>query len=170
MKISDFGGMTRRGALGALGKTVGAGLAVASLGTGLLVAPLSSFATTGQPQPEESIQQTIKRLFGDTQILDGSSFIELKVPVIAENGSVVQTRVEVKPPQGRVTDIYFLVDKNRRPMSAHYTFGEQAGAALIGTNLRLGDTTPVRAVVRLSDGKLYQVMREVRVTVGGCGG
>jgi len=93
--------------------------------------------------------------------------------VIAENGSVVQARIEAKLASGdqrHVQDIYILVDKNRRPMTAHYAFGASAGTALIGTNLRLGGTTPVRAVIRTSDGKLYQTQREVRVTVGGCGG
>jgi sulfur-oxidizing protein SoxY len=55
-------------------------------------------------------------------------------------------------------------------MAAKYTFGPESGSAVIGTNLRLGATSNVRAVVEMSDGGLYQVASEVRVTVGGCGG
>ena len=44
------------------------------------------------------------------------------------------------------------------------------GQAYVGTNLRLGESTEVRAVVEMSDGTLLQAKREVKVTVGGCGG
>lgn len=170
---NDSGSVTRRAALATMGKVAGCGLAAAVLGTGFLMGPSWAATDLGKPQPEETIDQTIKRLFGDTEIQDGQSMIDLKLPVIAENGSVVQARIEAKLPAGdsrHVQDIYIIVDKNRRPMSAHYSFGPSAGGALIGTNLRLGGTTPVRAVIRTSDGKLYQTQREVRVTVGGCGG
>jgi len=40
----------------------------------------------------------------------------------------------------------------------------------VGANIRLGETTDVRAVVEQSDGTLLTAKQEVKVTVGGCGG
>jgi predicted secreted protein len=45
-----------------------------------------------------------------------------------------------------------------------------SGQAYMGANIRLGESGSVRAIVEQSDGTLLQVTREVRVTVGGCGG
>ena len=45
-----------------------------------------------------------------------------------------------------------------------------SGQAYMGANIRLGETTDVRAVIEQSDGTLLAVKREVKVTVGGCGG
>jgi sulfur-oxidizing protein SoxY len=44
------------------------------------------------------------------------------------------------------------------------------GQAYVGANLRLGESTEVRAVAELADGTLLMARREVKVTVGGCGG
>jgi sulfur-oxidizing protein SoxY len=46
----------------------------------------------------------------------------------------------------------------------------ESGQAYMGANIRLGETGDVRAIVEQSDGTLLQVRREVKVTVGGCGG
>ena len=46
----------------------------------------------------------------------------------------------------------------------------EAGKAYMGANIRLGETGDVRAIVEQSDGTLWQIKREVKVTVGGCGG
>jgi sulfur-oxidizing protein SoxY len=55
-------------------------------------------------------------------------------------------------------------------MNAKFTLTPLTGAAVIGTNLRLGETTDVRAIAELTNGTLLQAKREVKVTVGGCGG
>ena len=116
---------------------------------------------------------TLKRLFGGRPIKDGSSVIKLDMPLIAENGSVVPITVEVQSPMNPanyVKNIYIVSDKNRRPMNAKFSFTPEMGAASVGANLRLGETTDVRAIAELSDGTLLMAKREVKVTVGGCGG
>lgn len=127
----------------------------------------------GMPQPEEKVDATIKRLFGSRTIKDGGSVIKLEIPLIAENGSVVPVTVETNlpvTPQSYVKNIYIIADKNRRPMTAKFSFTPDAGQAFIGTNIRLGGTTDVRAIAEMSDGTLLMAKREVKVTVGGCGG
>ena len=123
--------------------------------------------------PEESVDVTMKRLFQGRPITDGSAAIKLELPLIAENGAVVPASVEVNAPMTPdryVKAIYIISDKNRRPLNAKFALTPAVGQAFVGTNLRLGESTEVRAVAEMSDGTLMQTAREVKVTVGGCGG
>jgi sulfur-oxidizing protein SoxY len=159
--------VTRRRALGALG-ALGAAAATGAL-------------TVGRPRPaeaqqlglNESVQDAVRRLFGGRPIKDGAGMVKLEVPLIAENGAVVPVSVEVASPMtptNHVKHIYLLADKNRIPVITRAVLSPEAGQAYIGANVRLGETTDVRAIVEQSDGTLLQVKREVKVTVGGCGG
>jgi len=121
----------------------------------------------------ETVEDAMKRLFGGKTIKDGSPAIKLDVPVIAENGAVVPVSVSVDSPMtstNYVRHIYVLADKNRIPIVTRVTLAPEAGRAFMGANIRLGETGDVRAIVEQSDGTLLQVKREVKVTVGGCGG
>jgi sulfur-oxidizing protein SoxY len=73
-------------------------------------------------------------------------------------------------PQAYVKHIYIVADKNRIPIVTRVALTPASGQAYMGANIRLGETTDVRAVVEQSDGTLLAVKREVKVTVGGCGG
>jgi sulfur-oxidizing protein SoxY len=163
---------TRRALLDRTGSVAAAGMVASIMGLGALAATPAQ-AALGKPEPEEKVAETIKRLFGDRKIEDGSTLMKLDAPAIAENGSVVPVKVEITQettPQKYVKKIYFIADKNRRPMSASFMLTPDVGKPFIGTNLRLGGTTQVRAIAEMSDGKLIGVAREVKVTVGGCGG
>lgn len=162
-------GLTRRTAIRAIG---GFGMAVAAASAGLLSA-LPAWAQTGKPEPEEPVGATLQRLFGSRPLTDGSSVIKFDMPLIAENGASVPITVDASvpmTPQQYAKTIYIIADKNRRPLSARFFFTPDSGQALVGTNLRLGGTTDVRAVVEMNDGRLLMVTRNVKVTVGGCGG
>jgi sulfur-oxidizing protein SoxY len=130
-------------------------------------------AGLGLPQPEEKVADTLKRLFGNRPILPAGERIKLEAPMIAENGSVVPIRVDVDLPMNKddyVRNIYIISDKNRRPLNAQFTLTPEAGRASVGTNIRLAATSDVRAIAETSKGVLYEAKREVKVTVGGCGG
>jgi len=127
----------------------------------------------GALQPEEKVDATLRRLFGTRPIKDGSKVIKLDTPLIAENGALVPITIEVESPMtpgNYVKHIYIVSDKNRRPMNARFTLAPEMGVATVGTTIRLGETTDVRAIVEASDGILLMAKREVKVTVGGCGG
>jgi sulfur-oxidizing protein SoxY len=86
---------------------------------------------------------------------------------------VVPVAVEVNAPmtaQSYVKHIYVVADKNRIPIVTRAVLTPESGQAYMGANIRLGETGDVRAIVEQSDGTLLQVKREVKVTVGGCGG
>jgi sulfur-oxidizing protein SoxY len=155
------------------------GLAVASVSGALgarVVAqprPASAQGTLAALGPEEKIEATIARLFGGRPIRDDESVVKVDLPLIAENGAVVSIAVEVVSPMtpaSHVKHIYVLSDKNRRPLNAKVSLTPEAGAAWVGANLRLGESTDVRVVAEMSDGKLVAARRHVKVTVGGCGG
>jgi sulfur-oxidizing protein SoxY len=160
--------ITRRAVLGTLG-VMGA---AAAAGSATLGAPPATAQAPQFGQPE-SVQDALKRLFGTRPMKDGAALVKLDIPLIAENGAVVPVSVEVQSPmtpQNHVKDIYVVADKNRIPVVTHVALSPEAGQAFMGANIRLGETGDVRAIVEQSDGTLLQVKREVKVTVGGCGG
>jgi sulfur-oxidizing protein SoxY len=165
MPRSEF--MSRRRMLKALGAL---GVAGAS-GTFALVRPQPVQAQ--QLGVQESVGDALKRVFGGRPIKDAGGQIKLDLPLIAENGAVVPVSVEVAAPmtpQSYVKHVYIVADKNRIPIIARVALAPESGQAYVGATVRLGETGDVRAIVEQSDGSLLQVKREVKVTVGGCGG
>lgn len=162
--------ITRRAALRSLG---GFGVTAAAISAGVLNPKAAWAQEAGKPQPEEKVDATMKRLFGGRPIKDAGSMLKIEIPLIAENGAVVPITVEASipmTPQSYVKNIYIISDNNRRPLNAKFSFTPEAGRAFVGTNVRLGGTTDVRAIAEMSDGTLLMAKREVKVTVGGCGG
>jgi sulfur-oxidizing protein SoxY len=160
-------GITRRSVLGTLGA-----VGVAAM-TGTLVVGGAPAAEAQALGLQESVQDALKRVFGGRPMKDGAGLIKLDVPPIAENGAVVPVSVEVNAPMtpaAYVKSIWIVADKNRIPIVAKATLTPDAGQAFVGANIRLGETTDVRAIVEQSDGTLLTAKREVKVTVGGCGG
>jgi sulfur-oxidizing protein SoxY len=168
MDRSRPGRVTRRAVLRALGW-----LGLAGAGMPALARPASAQGNLASLGPEESVEATMKRLFGGRAVRDGSSAVRLDLPLIAENGAVVPVTVEVaspQTPQSYVKAIYVISDRNRRPLNVKFNLTPAVGQAYVETNLRLGESTDVRAVAELSDGSLLMARRAVKVTVGGCGG
>jgi sulfur-oxidizing protein SoxY len=92
--------------------------------------------------------------------------LSLKVPEIAENGAVVPVDVVSTIPN--TTSISVFVEKNPGPLTAHFDFANGA-VPEVSVRVKMGQTSAVRAVAK-ADGKFYSASREVKVTVGGCGG
>jgi sulfur-oxidizing protein SoxY len=159
------GAVTRRTVLGGLGA-----IGVAAAAGPLLAPPPAAAQALGL---QETADAGMKRIFGSRPIKDGGALVKLDIPLIAENGAVVPVSVEVNSPMtatNHVKHVYIVADKNRIPIVTRVTFTPGAGQAYMGANIRLGETGDVRAIVEQSDGSLLQVKREVKVTVGGCGG
>ena len=163
--MTEDQGVTRRSVLGALGVLGAAAV------TGALAVPGGAAAQALGMQ--ETVDAGMKRVFGGRPIKDGGGLIKLDIPLIAENGAVVPVSVEVNSPMtsaNHIKHIYIVAEKNRIPIVTRVAFTPEAGQAYMGANIRLGETGDVRAIVEQSDGTLLQVRREVKVTVGGCGG
>jgi len=143
---------------------------VALIGLGNLpfgVAP--AFAAANDKYPEEAFKQksdadAIKLLYGKTA--EASDKVKLDAPEIAENGAVVP--VSVSTTLADVTSISFLVAENPNALVASYQIPAGTVPA-IANRIKMAKTSNVIVVVE-AGGKLYSATKEVKVTVGGCGG
>jgi sulfur-oxidizing protein SoxY len=68
-----------------------------------------------------------------------------------------------------VTDILILADANPRAGVATFHFSPMA-VPEANTRIRLASTQNVIAVAKMNDGSVYMASKEVKVTIGGCGG
>jgi len=93
--------------------------------------------------------------------------IVITAPEIAENGAKVDIEVTTTLPGAR--SIAVLADKNPYPLCASMDFSPPA-LPQVKLQAKLAESTRIRAVVRGGDGKYYVAFREVKVTLGGCGG
>ena len=96
---------------------------------------------------------------------EDSNRIVLKAPEIAENGAIVPLEITSQVPGTQA--IYILVDKNPQPLTAVFEFANGA-EAFVATRIKMNESSIVRVLARAS-GKFYATMREVKVTIGGCG-
>jgi len=144
----------------------GAG-SVALIGLGLSATP--AFAAANDKYPEDAFKQktgadAIKALYGKTA--EASDKVKLDAPEIAENGAVVP--IAVATTLTNVTSISFFVSENPNALAASYVIPEGTTPA-VANRLKMAKTCNVIAIVE-SGGKLYSATKEVKVTVGGCGG
>jgi sulfur-oxidizing protein SoxY len=146
----------------------GAG-AVALVGLGNLSFGLPAFAAANDKYPEAAFKQksdvdAIKALYGKTA--EASDKIKLDAPAIAENGAVVP--VSVTTTLADVSSISFLVAENPIALVASYRI--PAGTVpSVANRIKMAKTSKVTVLVE-AGGKLYSADKEVKVTVGGCGG
>ena len=143
-------------AAGAVGVAVGAGLL--SPRTVLAAWPEAAFKA-------KTVDQALQAIVGSTQLTE-SGDIKIKAPDIAENGAVVP--VTVSSTLAGVSAISILAEKNPSPLTSSYELPEGT-EAYISTRIKMGKTSNVVAVVK-AGGKLYSAKKEVKVTIGGCGG
>ena len=131
--------------------------------------PGAGVAAANDKYPEEAFKQkseadAIKLLYGKTP--EASDKIKLDAPEIAENGAVVP--VSVTTTLADVTSISFLVSENPNALVASYKI--PAGTVpSVANRIKMAKTSNVIVVVE-AGGKLYSATKEVKVTVGGCGG
>jgi len=99
--------------------------------------------------------------------------VKLDLPEIAENGNTVPMTVMVESPmteQSYVTDVLIVADGNPRAGVATFHFSPASGVAEANTRIRLASTQNIIAVAKMNDGSFFTVKKEVKVTIGGCGG
>lgn len=148
-----------------LKSSLGVGAIGIAAGAGLL-SPSSVFAAWPEAAfKAKSMGDALKGLLG-SDALTNSDAISINAPPIAENGAEVGITISSTMPN--VETMAILVEKNGAPLAA--SFGLQAHTqAFIRTRIKIGSTSNVHAVVK-SGGKLFVAKREVKVTIGGCGG
>lgn len=131
----------------------------------LTVAPRIAFAQGN------ATDEAIKAFTGGATPESGK--IALDTPEIAENGNTVPVGFSVESPMtadNYVESVLILADGNPAPGVATFHFTAMSGAAEAKTRIRLAKTQNVVAVAKMSDGSTYMDKKEVKVTIGGCGG
>ena len=119
----------------------------------------------------DAVAAEVKKLFGDKKIQEGK--IKLELPSIAENGLVVPLGFEVESPmtdKDYVKAVHFFSEGNPNPLVAAFAFTPLSPKAAAAIRIRLAQSQKIVAVAEMSSGEVYTAAREVKVTIGGCGG
>mgnify|MGYP001037491936 CR=1 FL=1 len=142
----------------------GAGAVAIAVAAGLLKPTQAMAAWNKAAFEAKSVGDAMKGL--DVVGPIDSKEITIKMPDIAENGAVVP--VEVTSSIAGTTGIAIFAEKNGTPLVGSYSLSGGA-EGFISTRIKVAQTSFVRAVVN-AGGKSYTATKEVKVTVGGCGG
>lgn len=139
--------LTRRHALGL---AIGAGAAT--------MLPLRTWAASN------GADEAIAAFTGGSDVTEGG--VSLTAPEIAENGNTVPVAVEAVG----ATAILLLAGGNPSAGVAQFNFGALSAASQASTRIRLAGTQDLIAVAKMADGSFAKATRNVKVTIGGCGG
>ena len=146
------------------GSLAGSAVAVA-VGAGLLTPGTVLAAWPKTAFEAKSVQDALNDLYGSAQT-SPSGDISIKAPDIAENGAVVP--VSVTTGIAGVSEIAIVAEENGSPLAANFKLADKA-KGFVSTRIKMGKTSNVIAVVK-AGGKAYSARKEVKVTIGGCGG
>jgi sulfur-oxidizing protein SoxY len=147
------------------------------LKTGSGAALLSVLAAAGIIKPGMALADWNKAAFEAKSMADTlkamgaaapaeSKDVQVAGPDIAENGAVVPVGVSTSLPN--VTMVAILIEKNPNALAASFTLPEGTEPN-VNTRVKMGQTSNVYALVK-SDGKFFMATKEIKVTLGGCGG
>lgn len=139
-----------------------------TLGCWLLVSALPAFAQ----QSEVDIWATLlkPKYFGETELIEGRSIIDMKTPYRAEDAAytpVSITAAIAQTPERYIEKLYLFVEKNPQPLVGIFTLTPEMGRADLAMRVRVDQYTNVRAVAVLNTGEHHLVTNFVKAA-GGC--
>lgn len=155
--------MNRRDVLRTSGGSVAMALAASA---GLLTVKSASAQAWNKTAFEVKSLNEVVRAMGGTSATESKDISFVNAPDIAENGAVVPVGATSKIP--KTESISILVEKNPNALSASFTIPEGTDPT-ISTRVKMSQTSNVYALVK-ADGKYFYAVKEVKVTLGGCGG
>jgi sulfur-oxidizing protein SoxY len=131
------------------------------------VAPGTAFGETWNKSAFDthSLDETVKALGGGGPV-PSRDFVFFSTPDIAENGAVVPIGVTSNVP--KTESIAILIEKNPNTLAAVFDIPPGTEPSL-STRVKMGQSSNVYALVK-ADGKYYVASKEIKVTLGGCGG
>ena len=143
----------------------GAGALAAAVAAGLAY-PLAALAATWNKDAfgAKTAADALKGIGASNAQQSGD--IAIDVPEIAENGAVVPIEITSKIPG--TTSISVIAEKNPFPLVAKFDFMDGA-LPFVKLNMKMGETSDVRVIAQ-AGGKSYSASRNIKVTIGGCGG
>ncbi len=115
--------------------------------------------------------ELIKKFTGGKTPTEGR--VKLDLPEIAENGNTVPMTVMVESPmteQSYVSEVLVVADGNPRAGVVTFHFSPASGVAEANTRIRLATSQNITAIAKMNDGSVFKNSKQVKVTIGGCGG
>jgi len=113
----------------------------------------------------KSVDEVVKALGGSSAV-QSKDITFFSTPDIAENGAVVPIGVNSAVP--KTESIAILIEKNPNILAAVFDIPTGTEPSL-STRVKMGQSSNVYALVK-ADGKYYMASKEIKVTLGGCGG
>ena len=130
-----------------------------------LILPLRAFAAWNKEAFQSRTAADALKGLGVAATSDSKDIV-IEAPQIAENGQVVPVEVTSHLPNTK--SIAVVIEKNPFPLAARFEFG--AGALpYVKVNVKMGESSFVRVVAE-AGGRFYSASKEIKVTIGGCGG
>ena len=145
--------------------TLAAGAAGIAVSVGLLTPKAVMAAWPKAAFEAKDVDSALTASLGSSSTSE-SNKIKLKAPDIAENGAVVP--ITVTSGIDGTEAISILGPNNAQPMTASFNLGSNT-EGYVSTRIKMGKTSDVIAVVK-AGGQLYSTKKQVKVTIGGCGG
>ena len=144
---------------------------ILTIAIGAAAAAASSAAPGPAFAAKNDADELIKKFTGGKTAAEGR--VRLDLPEIAENGNTVPMTVSVESPmteQSYVSDVLVVAEGNPRGGVATFHFSPASGVAEVNTRIRLAETQNVIAIAKMNDGTVFKTSKQVKVTIGGCGG
>ena len=141
------------------------------LGFGTVAVVGGALVSTPAAATPDTAAAHMSKISGTSSFKTGK--ITLKLPEIAENGATVPITVTVDSPMSSksyVKTIHIAADANPNPEVVTFNLSPAMGKAEVSTRLRLAKSQNVIAVAVMNDGSVYKSAKQVKVTIGGCGG
>jgi sulfur-oxidizing protein SoxY len=151
------------------------------LQSGSAAAVFGMFVAAGLVRPEDAYAQAgwnkdafssktlndVVKAYGGAGVAQTNDVSWGSTPEIAENGAVVPINVTSRVPNTQ--SVAVLVEKNPNVLAAKFEF--PAGTdPTVSTRVKIGQSSNVHALIKTADGRYFVATREVKVTLGGCGG
>jgi len=143
----------------------GSGLFASLLALGLFDGPMASAEDWHRAAFEAKKLDELMRILGATGARRSDAIL-INASEIAENGAVVPIQITSK--LDKTQAIAYLVDKNPNVLAANFIIPEGT-LPEIDTRLKMAQTSEVYALVK-AGGKYYFNTKEIKITLGGCGG
>ena len=141
----------------------------------IAIGAVAAAASSAEPGPafaaKNDADDLIRKFTGGKTAAEGR--VRLDLPEIAENGNTVPMTVSVDSPmteQSYVSDVLVVAEGNPRGGVATFHFSPASGVAEVNTRIRLAETENVIAIAKMNDGTVFKASKQVKVTIGGCGG
>ena len=135
------------------------------LATAGLLPATAQAAWTAAAFESKTMADAVKALGGGSPV--ESKDVTVTGPDIAENGAVVPVGCATTLPG--VKRLMLMVEKNPSVLAAAFDVTDSVDASLT-TRVKMGQSSNVFAVAMMGDGKVFFAVKEIKVTLGGCGG